>query len=84
MLFDLSVSLETHVVLLPFLDALFVYVPCHRPLGLLFSKGGHGVCNVRNDVDARCAHKGETAPKRDGEGGGRGRGEGQTKERVCA
>ena len=70
MVFDSSVSLETHVVLLPFLE----------PLGLLFSKGGHGVCNVRNDVGTRCAHKGETAPKRNGEGWGGRTNEGES---VC-
>ena len=34
--------------------------PCHRPLGLLLSKGGHGIFNVRNDGSACCAHEGET------------------------
>ena len=34
--------------------------PCHLSLDLLFSKGGEGICNLRNDLSARCAHEGET------------------------
>ena len=33
---------------------------CHRLLGLLCSKVGHVILNVRNDVSALCSHEGET------------------------
>ena len=34
---------------------------CHWPLGLLFSKGGHELCNVGNNFKASCALEFETA-----------------------
>ena len=32
--------------------------PCHQPLGLLLSKGGRGIFNVRSYLCACCAHDG--------------------------
>ena len=33
---------------------------CHRPLELVLSKGGPGIFNVRIDLNACCAHEGDT------------------------
>ena len=29
-------------------------IPCHWPLGLLLSEGGHEILNVRNNLSASC------------------------------
>ena len=34
--------------------------PCQQQLRLLLAKGGHGVVNVRNDLNACCEHENET------------------------
>ena len=41
---------------IPLLCVICVF-PCHRPLGLLLSTGGHRIGNVRNDLSACCAHE---------------------------
>ena len=34
-------------------------ITCHRPVGLLSSKGGNETFNVRNDYSAWCTHEGQ-------------------------
>ena len=59
LLFPSGVARIFIFIVLPLLCVVCVF-PCQQQLRLLLAKGGHGVVNVRNDLNACCEHENET------------------------